>query len=270
MRFAASAIVAAFLGASAAAAQGPADWEPAGKWEVNFADQQCLAFRPYKRGNETAQIALEAVPAGKGLTLYLIMPPSSLERWVNASVDVGGHRSSAGSLSDFSMGDKKLSAAVSTLSAEEAARLEAGEALGIAANGRQMHMSLTALPTVRKHLANCVSDLLKTWGYPLDRQQKIASFPEVEGGALPRFFRPEDYPDAAIRQNAAGRVRALFDVGADGKAGNCRIILSSRNKDLDDATCRVIVERARFTPAKDVSGQPVEAPSLATIVWTMP
>lgn len=275
MRFPVGAILAALVATSTAAtstaaAEPGTDWQPAGKWEVNFAAQQCLAFRPYKRGNETVQIALEAIPPGEGLTFYLIVPPETLDRWTNASVQVGGRRIEAGSLSEFSMGDKKLRATSSVFDEEEAARLEAGEPLGIGPDGRLMHMSLAALPTVRKHLASCVSDLLKSWGYPIDRQQTIATYPEAEGGSLPRFFRPNDYPASAIREDIDGRVRVLFDVRTDGRARNCRVILSSRNKELDNKTCQVIVERARFVPAKDVSGQPIDAPSLATIIWVIP
>ena len=271
MRWVMGVVAASLLASSASAAEPLQEWQPAGKWEVNFADQQCLAFRPFKRGDDTVQITLEAIPTDlTGLGLYLIVPAATSSRWNNASVQVGGQLTQRREVNIFSLGDDKLRAFTSSFTNSEVARLEAGEPLSAGSKGRLLQATLAALPTVRKHLQTCVSDLLTTWGFPVEQQQKIATFPEPQGGHITRLFGPADYPSAAIRKNIDGRVRALVRVSADGQGQECRTILSSRSPELDSRTCEILMRRGRFTPGKDKTGQPMEAPFVGTINWVMP
>ena len=77
------------------------------------------------------------------------------------------------------------------------------------------------------------------------------------------WFSNDDYPAAARRANAAGRVSVVLSIDAAGKVSGCRVTSSSGNSDLDDTTCRLATRRGRFSPAKDVNG--VAQPSSFTI-----
>ena len=66
-----------------------------------------------------------------------------------------------------------------------------------------------------------------------------------------------DYPRARKTNEVGGSVTAHFDVGADGRARNCRVVRSSGNSERDGITCRLIEQRFRFEPARDASGRPV-------------
>ena len=70
-------------------------------------------------------------------------------------------------------------------------------------------------------------------------------------------IRDSDYPRAASRAEVGGTVIAHFDVGTDGRAGNCRVVSSSGNSDLDATTCRLIVKRFRYKPATNAQGDAV-------------
>ena len=58
-----------------------------------------------------------------------------------------------------------------------------------------------------------------------------------------------------------------FTVGADGRLSNCRVLQSSGNAELDATTCRIILQRYRFTPARDEHGRPVEDYAEAENEW---
>jgi len=58
--------------------------------------------------------------------------------------------------------------------------------------------------------------------------------------------------------------------GADGKPTACDITSSSGTPELDEATCKSVMRRARFTPGKDENGQPVGASFSSRVKWVIP
>ncbi|MBB3348375.1 energy transducer TonB [Sphingomonas sp. BK069] len=84
------------------------------------------------------------------------------------------------------------------------------------------------------------------------------------------FFSADNYPPAAIRAGAEGRVVARLTVGTDGRVSACEITTSSGNVDLDDATCRTATTRVYFSPALDASGSPVSSSYTLPVRWVMP
>ena len=66
-----------------------------------------------------------------------------------------------------------------------------------------------------------------------------------------------DYPPAAIRAwPRGGRVFVAVRVQLDGRATDCKINRSSGNPAIDADTCRLVMERVRFVPARDEQGRP--------------
>ena len=74
-------------------------------------------------------------------------------------------------------------------------------------------------------------------------------------GDVRALFSPDDYPAAALRSGETGSVRAQLTIGTNGRVSGCTIVASSRSSALDQATCRVLRAKARFTPARDSNGQ---------------
>lgn len=70
-------------------------------------------------------------------------------------------------------------------------------------------------------------------------------------------LRDGDYPRSASRARAGGTVVVRFAVGADGRAGGCRVTRSSGHAELDATTCRLIEKRFRYAPARGADGRPV-------------
>jgi protein TonB len=74
---------------------------------------------------------------------------------------------------------------------------------------------------------------------------------------LQGLISTDDYPDAAKRNNETGTVRVRLQVGPNGRVTGCSVSQSSGSQALDNATCRLLSSRARFTPAHDSSGAAV-------------
>lgn len=78
-----------------------------------------------------------------------------------------------------------------------------------------------------------------------------------------------DYPAVARREDVQGRTWVLMRIATDGSVDDCRLVLTSGNDALDEATCRTLRKRARFAPAMDSRRQPVVSHKLQTVNWTL-
>ncbi len=67
-----------------------------------------------------------------------------------------------------------------------------------------------------------------------------------------------DYPEGLPRRTGVReQVTAFYIVLPTGRVTNCKVAQSSGNPALDDATCRLIKERFRYTPAHNAAGEAV-------------
>jgi protein TonB len=51
---------------------------------------------------------------------------------------------------------------------------------------------------------------------------------------------------------------------------NCTVTSSSGFSDLDQTACRLLSRRARFTPAKDTGGNPMNGSYSSRFTWQIP
>ena len=77
----------------------------------------------------------------------------------------------------------------------------------------------------------------------------------------------EDYPPAALRNNESGIVYFSMVVGLDGLPKSCSVTESSGSTILDSETCRIAMRRARFDPALDDKGTPIEGSYSTKVGW---
>ena len=85
-----------------------------------------------------------------------------------------------------------------------------------------------------------------------------------------RLFSTDDYPADAIRNEEQGTVSYRATVGTDGRVSRCEIVVTSGSISLDTATCQIIQRRARFSPARDQQGAPVDDHFDGRIRWVLP
>lgn len=78
----------------------------------------------------------------------------------------------------------------------------------------------------------------------------------------------EDYPPSSIRNEEAGTSVARFTIGTDGKVTECSA--SGASPALDAETCKLIMRRFRFKPAKDSGGNPIAASKTQRVTWRLP
>ena len=92
------------------------------------------------------------------------------------------------------------------------------------------------------------------------------SDPDWIGGKI----RDKDYPKALREANVSGTTVTEIAVGPAGRATGCRVTRSSGNRELDSTTCRLVLERFRFKPARNSAGQAVAAQIEYEQEWDAP
>jgi protein TonB len=89
-------------------------------------------------------------------------------------------------------------------------------------------------------------------------------------GDVRSLFSSDDYPASAQSAGAEGSAQAQLTIGPDGRVVGCSLVRSTGNGALDSATCNILRRRAKFTPARDSSGNPTtDTYTTPTIVWRL-
>jgi TonB family protein len=248
-----------------AQAQPTVEWTATGKWNIEFADQQCIAARTFEDKGRKLTVALVPTPANDDARLWLMTadPKSRLER---AAIATGCQRIKAPGmvLRGLSKTNERVFSVL--LEPAEYVRLLSTGKLQLSGSVRA-NMTLSSLTAVRNLLDKCNADLLKQWGF--GREVAQLSMPAKPHKDAIAYVQADDYPSAALRDGASGTAEVMVTVGVDGKARDCRVLQSAGHAALDSTTCAIVVRRARFEPARDASGKPVDAPFFTRISWRM-
>jgi len=79
-----------------------------------------------------------------------------------------------------------------------------------------------------------------------------------------------DYPVNALRNMEQGATGFALTIDQRGRVASCLVTESSGSLDLDEATCRLVSDRARFQPATDARGRAAEGSYTSRIHWKLP
>lgn len=76
-----------------------------------------------------------------------------------------------------------------------------------------------------------------------------------------------DYPRRALEAGIGGTVYLRFVVAPDGRVSDCAVTRSSGSPELDSTTCRLIMRRFRYRPARDAQGRAIADVVRGEHVW---
>lgn len=121
----------------------------------------------------------------------------------------------------------------------------------VSLNAKGLRSGLAALKT-------CHDDLLASWGIDLAHMAKLKEQAKPIGEEYYWASFPKDLPQK-LQKMEMQWPSYLLNIGADGKPTKCSILSSSGNKEVDDAVCPLVMERAKFTPAIAADGTPTHS-----------
>lgn len=107
-------------------------------------------------------------------------------------------------------------------------------------------------------LRTCTDDLVVSWGF--DPAVQAALFRRPIPASNPgNWLHDEDFPAKAAWAGHNGLIQFRLDVDTAGGVANCRVLFRTDPDDFADQSCKVLIQRAKFSPALDAKGQPVKS-----------
>ncbi len=85
-----------------------------------------------------------------------------------------------------------------------------------------------------------------------------------------QWITNDDYPPSSIRAEEEGTTAIKWTINTQGRVENCVVTESSGSNALDQAACRALTRRARYSPATDAAGNPIATTQSRRVVWRLP
>lgn len=85
-----------------------------------------------------------------------------------------------------------------------------------------------------------------------------------------QWITNDDYPPSSIRAEEEGTTAIKWTINTQGRVENCVVTQSSGSAALDQAACRALTRRARYSPAVDAAGNPIASTQSRRVVWRLP
>jgi len=248
--------------------------QPSSKWVVDYADSECRLTRTFGTGDDQVTLRLAR---GASLTFYDVvlagpgLPELPPQLAVDFSLEPSGQRSKIeqaysmmvpGQSFRFVRWYDSAAAAFAGWTDQQRVTVTLSDSAKISMQAEDGKKALAALAT-------CHDDLLSGWKVDVAALRELGSLPEPRGNPA-LWILSDDYPSKPLRNGETGITRVHLEVGTDGRATDCRVIGSSGNTILDDRSCKLLLKRARFAPAKRKDGTAALAPYFRTIRWQIP
>jgi hypothetical protein len=247
------------------AAQAVTALQPSGPWTLQTAQAGCRISRAYS-GSPVVELGFETRVTGSGVSMMLTAPGKALPEGTGAiRVTIAPERAVELHYGAFQTGDPatrmiKLFPDKATIEA-----ISGAESIEI---GKQpIALSMRGVGAAIKALDDCTAQLLTSWGADpeLYRQGKLAK----PTGALGGWFTNEDYKRVVKSRRIDGQIVLLLKTAADGTPSGCKAV-DSPDPEINEGTCAVALQRARFKPPLDADGKPMASYAVLPVSWIKP
>jgi hypothetical protein len=299
MRFLGVLVAALVLQSTASLAfepQAPLRLKQSGQWIVEFGDQGCRMFREFGTGDDKTMIMISRYAPSESFRLTiggklfkrqanrdvtLQFGPNEAEQKISfmagnlspempAMILAGSIRMAPvpeAELAAFAKSDYQDENAITPMGAE---RVKAVTYLKVGKPLKQpIILELGRMDRPMAVMDQCIDHLMTTWGIDVQKHKNLKRQvrPTVSPG---RWITTDDYPTKMLGQGQAAIVDVRLDVDGEGNAVGCHIQATTRPKEFDDAVCKSLMRRAKFTPALDADSKPIQSYWKSTVTFLIP
>jgi TonB family protein len=256
-----------FANAVAVAAEPRA---PTGKWNVDFADAQCIAHRDYGPAAGYPKLLLKAPPVGEVMQVAILRDsPWSSPEQVDATIAVDQRPPTKTSLTMFSPKGSKQRVYLLNMPFAEFTPVRQAKAFSVRSQGLNETFALSDMEPLMKVIDECVADLKSVFNIAPTGAQPAGLRTRARAN-LAKFFSDKDYPDVAIQKGQTGKVRFALLIQEDGRVADCTIVATSGAPSLDTQACATLKARAKFEPATGHDGKPAKDAVVGSVLWKIP
>jgi TonB family protein len=259
-------LLASFLAFSSAApvAAAPMPRSPTGPWVVDFAEQQCLASRPFGTADKPLFLGLKPSPAGEIVQVVVVLKArTAMEANEEpVTIRIGDHLPLTANELSFRGKTADLRQVQINLTADQFAPMREASTVSFESRDLNESFALSQMPALMKEMDRCVADLRRHWN--MDANPPLRSRASTN---LRNLINSEDYPALATRNEEGGTVRFALLVDEKGRVADCVVTQTSRVPALDAQACVLITARAHFKPAIDATGKPARDAVMTSVTW---
>lgn len=102
----------------------------------------------------------------------------------------------------------------------------------------------------------CIGQLLTEWGIDVEKHKTLSRYVTPTNNPK-QWIKSEDYPPDMLFAGQPALVQFRLSIDAQGKVTDCHIQKTTRRKEFDNAVCRNLKRKARFSPALDKDGNAI-------------
>ncbi len=270
--------------AKSATANGPVSLTRSGKWNVDYAVDNCQLFGTFGEGSQQISLRFIRHQPGDDFTLQVIGKQSFAKDAVSdKTVDFGPEGNPrravalAGKMGDFNfidLGAQRFDdfvykdAAITPPNVTPEQEAAATTLLVRPLGGKAYRFELGSMRATMAALRKCNDDLVKFWGFDPAEQAALVQRP-VPLTEPSTWLNSNDYPLAKALGGEMGIVNFRLDVDEQGNVASCHIQGRTKPIGFSDLTCRLIGKRAKFSPARNKAGLPVRSYYVNTVRWVI-
>ena len=281
---------------SAHAAQPDLQLKKSSSWNVDYAEDRCRLMRQFGDGNDKVYAIFDRYGPGERFRLTIAGKPTqtSVETG-EATIQFGPNESEQklnfyqGELGELPALLFQAQARLAPPSAAEQPLIDNrkdGEWIDLAPIDQIREAAIQTL-TIGKPLrrtvvleigpmrkpfealGKCVDDLMTSWGIDTEKHKQLMR-PVKPLKSPGTWVVSSDYPRNMLSAGQPAIVEFRLSIGTDGIPVSCHIQATTRPKEFDDAVCGSLMRRARFEPALDAQGQPLNSFYRNTVRFALP
>lgn len=255
------------------------------KWEMNYDVDSCHLMARFGSGNQDVILNITREQPGDGFDVLLfgkIFKFDEVDVPIELAFGPGGKVIKRSGIALTSGGPEKVPALrvsnlrldgwIAKLKDEQPPTLAPQVETSVtaitlrAASSKRYRLETGSLGLPLAAMRQCTASLIKSWGYD----------PAVEAGLVVRatptgnpsaWVVVGDYPGKAAWAGHNGLVHFRLDVDETGKPVGCRVLFRTNPDEFADRSCKALLQRAKFRPARDAQGEPVKSFYISTIRW---
>lgn len=250
------------------AVETPPVLAPSGQWQLEYEDNSCILSRKFGTGTDEVTFGFRMLPEMLSTDGLLLERGRKGARDGRMRIAVSPGDSDITSRFRSVVAKDGQQVSLFYVDADDIAAIAESEALTLTLGSRQLAIAPRGIKTAIAASKTCLDDLLVSW--KIDPAINARVVEKAKPASKPQnWVGDDDYPPAALNDGRVGTVTFRLDIGADGKPAACAVLVSSRHTALDEATCALMMKRARFIPARTAEGEAVPYFFISRFNWRM-
>ncbi|WP_336944693.1 energy transducer TonB [Sphingomonas panni] len=234
--------------------------KPKAAWSVNYAEDMCVLSRDYGTAADTVSIAFRPTPFNDRVQTLLLGSRKQIGYGPRVVVHVDGRAGTGvfdGHGQRAPMPKAPNMAVTFDLPRDTVTDFAGTEPIGFTlSGGKPLRLDLGLSPAALNVLRRCETDLMKSWGFDVAAVDTTPAVPARAQRDPAMWLLNSDFPRQLLGASAV--VTIAWIITTEGRIRNCRVVRSSGNATFDAIPCEALGRRARYTPARDANGKPVE------------